>query len=75
MIKDAMPMNEKAAMSSMYLTLAQTGILSPESDRKWIRESLGLPDMEEGAVSPEWELEGTSESEDTMTDEQLPAEM
>ena len=62
-------------MSSMYLTLAQTGILSPESDRKWVRESLGLPDMEEGAVSPEWELEAMQGSEDTMTDEQPRAEM
>ena len=44
-------------MSSMYLTLAQAGMLAPESDRDWIRESLGLPDVEEGVVSPEWQLE------------------
>ena len=75
MIMDAMPIGEKAAMSSMYLTLAQTGILAPESDRKWVRESLGLPDMEEGAVSPEWQLEATQESEDTQTGEEPPAEM
>lgn len=75
MIMDAMPIGEKAAMSSMYLTLAQTGILAPESDRKWVRESLGLPDMEEGAVSPEWQLEGMQENGDTMTDEQPPAGM
>ena len=75
MIMDAMPIGEKAAMSSMYLTLAQTGILSPESDRKWVRESLGLPDMEEGAVSPEWQLEGMSENEDTQTSVDPPAEM
>ena len=75
MIMDAMPIGEKAAMSSMYLTLAQTGILAPESDRKWVRESLGLPDMEEGAVSPEWQLEATQENADTMTGEEPPAEM
>ena len=61
MITDAMPVSEKAAMSSMYLTLAQAGMLSPESDRDWVRESLGLPDIEEGAVSPEWQLESAGD--------------
>ena len=69
MITDAMPVNEKAAMSSMYLTLAQAGMLAPESDREWVRESLGLPDMEEGAVSPEWQLESARDAL-SMSDEQ-----
>ena len=57
MINDETPMSEKLAMSSMLLNLAQAGVIFPDSDREWIRESLGLPDMEEGAVSPEWQLE------------------
>lgn len=57
MITDTMPTSEKLAMSSMLLNLAQAGVIFPESDREWIRESLGLPDVEEGAVSPEWRLE------------------
>ena len=67
MIMDATPMSEKAAMSSMYLTLSQAGMLSPESDREWVRESLGLPDMEEGAASPEWQLETASDANDLPT--------
>ena len=35
----------------------QAGVIFPDSDREWIRESLGLPEAEEGAVSPEWQLE------------------
>ena len=56
MITDTMPTSEKLAMSSMLLNLAQAGVIFPESDREWIRESLGLPDVEEGGVSPEWRL-------------------
>lgn len=57
MVKDETPISEKLAMSSMLLNLAQAGVIFPESDREWIRETLGLPDMEEGAVSPEWQLD------------------
>ena len=75
MITDAMPVSEKAAMSSMSLTLAQAGMLSPEADREWIRESLGLPDIEEGAVSPEWQLETPPSNEDTTNAAPLPEGM
>lgn len=57
-ITDTMPMSEKLTMSTMLMNLSQFGVIAPESDQKWIRETLGLPDMEEGAVSPEWQLEG-----------------
>ena len=56
MITDAIPTSEKLAMSSMLLNLAQAGVIAPDSDREWIREMLGLPEVEEGAVSPEWQL-------------------
>ena len=64
MITDTMPTSEKLAMSSMLLNLAQAGVIFPESDREWIRESLGLPDVEEGAVSPEWRLENVLNGQD-----------
>lgn len=56
MITDAIPTGEKLSMSTMLLNLAQAGVIAPESDREWIREMLGLPEVEEGAVSPEWQL-------------------
>ena len=56
LVNDTMPVSEKAAMSSVFLNLAGAGIIEPSSDRVWIRESLGLPDVEEGAVFPEWQL-------------------
>ena len=57
LITDTMPVSEKVAMSTMLMNLAQVGVIAPESDRDWIRDYLGLPDLEEGAVNPEWELE------------------
>lgn len=59
MINDDMPAGEKLTLSSMMLNLAQAGVIDPESDRDWMRELLGLPDVEKGAVTPKWELEQT----------------
>lgn len=80
MVADTMPLSEKAAMSGMLLNLAQFGVIAPEADRDWIRESLGLPDLEEGAVTPEWQmLQGAQENEQggagTSTRETLPEEI
>ncbi len=63
-ITDTMPMSEKLSLSTMLMNLSQFGVIAPESDQKWIRETLGLPDMEEGAVSPEWQLEGREPERD-----------
>ncbi|MBR1436905.1 MAG: DUF935 family protein [Synergistaceae bacterium] len=57
-INDAMPSSEKLTLSNMLLNLAGAGVLEPMSDREWMREMLGLPDAEEGAVYPEWQLAG-----------------
>ena len=56
LINDSTPTSEKVALSSMFLNLAGAGMIDPSSDRDWIRETLGLPDVEEGAVFPEWQL-------------------
>ncbi len=55
-INDDMPSAEKLTLSNMMLNLANAGVVDPESDRAWIRETLGLPDVEEGAVFPQWQL-------------------
>ena len=47
-INDTMPTSEKLALSSMMLNLAGAGVIDPSSDREWMREMLGLPDIEEG---------------------------
>ena len=75
MINDETPMNEKLAMSNMLLNLAQAGVIFPDSDREWIRESLGLPEMEEGAVSPEWQLENSLNGQESQQTEEQPAGM
>ena len=56
MLTDSMSSAEKVTLSGMLLNLANIGIVDPESDRKWIREMLDLPDVEEGAVFPNWQL-------------------
>ena len=73
MINDAMPTSEKVALSGMMLNLAGAGVIDPASDRAWMREMLGLPDIEEGAVFPEWQLAGQNGEESPMSAE-LPAE-
>ena len=70
LINDAMPSSEKLTLSSMMLNLAGAGVLSPESDREWMREMLGLPDVEEGAVFPEWQL-GVQNGDGSGMPEQL----
>lgn len=57
MINDSIPSDEKKVLSEMMLNLANAGVIDPDSDRKWMREFLGLPDVEEGAVFPKWQLE------------------
>ena len=58
MLTDTMSSAEKLTLSDVMLKLAQFGIIDPESDRKWIRELLKLPDViEEGAAFPKWQLE------------------
>ena len=61
LINDAMPTEEKVALSGMILNLAGAGVVDPSSDREWVREMLGLPEVEEGAVLPEWQLAGQNE--------------
>ena len=56
-INDAVPSDEKKIISEMTLNLANAGVIDPDSDRDWIRQSLGLPDVEKGAVFPRWQLE------------------
>ena len=72
-INDAMPSSEKLTLSSMMLNLAGAGVVEPLSDREWIREMLGLPDVEKGAVSPQWQLAGQN-VQGSITPEQLHAE-
>lgn len=57
LITDSMPLEDKQSMSTMFLNLANAGMLDPESDLGWMREMLGLPEAEEGAVMPRWQLE------------------
>ena len=57
MINDVVPSDEKKIISEMTLNLANAGVIDPASDRQWIRQSLGLPDVEKGAVFPKWQLE------------------
>ena len=66
LINDAMPTSEKVALSGMMLNLAGAGVIDPSSDREWMREMLGLPDVEEGAVFPEWQLAGQNAGESEM---------
>ena len=73
MVNDETPMSEKLAMSSMLLNLAQAGVIFPDSDREWIRELLGLPEMEEGAVSPEWQLEHRLNGQELQQPAEQPA--
>ncbi len=56
-INDDMPVEEKGAITSVLLNLAGMGVIDPASDRSWIREMLGLPDIDKDAVIPEWQLE------------------
>jgi len=63
MITDTMSSGEKQVLSQVMLTLAQIGIIDPESDRGWIRELLKLPDIEEGSVFPKWQLEKQNDKE------------
>ena len=56
-INDSMPTDEKKVISDMLLNLANAGIIDSESDRAWARDILGLPEAEEGAVFPKWQLE------------------
>ena len=73
LINDAMPTSEKLTLSSMMLNLAGAGVIDPSSDREWMREMLGLPDVEEGAVFPEWQLSGQAADDSGMRG-QLPEE-
>ena len=49
-VKDDIPVEEKKTLSEMLMNLTNAGAIDPESDRAWMREVLGLPDVEEGAV-------------------------
>lgn len=63
LITDTMSSSEKQVLSQVMLTLAQIGVIDPESDRGWIRELLKLPDIEEGSVFPKWQLEKQEQEE------------
>lgn len=56
-VTDSISAEEKKTLSEMLLNLANAGVIDPDSDREWMREALGLPEPEEGAVFPKWELE------------------
>ena len=73
MINDEVTSAEKLTLSNMLLNLSNAGIISPETDRDWIRDMLGLPEAEEGAVFPEWQLENRRGS-DTENSENKPDE-
>ena len=60
-ITDDIPTEEKKIISDMLLNLANAGVLDPESDRGWMREMLSLPEPEEGAVFPAWQMEQRNE--------------
>ena len=62
-VNDAIPSEEKKVISEMLLNLATAGVVDPESDRGWMRETLGLPELEEGAVLPRWQLEREPQGE------------
>ncbi len=63
-INDSTPSDEKKVISEMLLNLANAGVIDPEGDNAWIREILGLPEMEKGAVTPRWQLEHERETQD-----------
>ena len=63
-INDTTPINEKVSLSSMFMNLAQVGMLDIESDRNLVREMLGLPELDEGAITPRWELEQATPQRD-----------
>ena len=56
-IADEVGTEDKRLMTAMLADLAGIGAIDPETDRAWIRETLGLPDVEEGAAFPQWSLE------------------
>ena len=62
-INDDIPSEEKKTISEMLLNLTNAGVVDPESDRAWMREILGLPELEEGAVTPQWILEREREAQ------------
>jgi len=65
LITDTMSSSEKQVLSQVMLTLAQIGVIDPEGDRAWIRELLKLPDVEEGAVFPRWQLDKDKGSDES----------
>ncbi|MBQ7264454.1 MAG: hypothetical protein IJR14_12155, partial [Synergistaceae bacterium] len=62
-IADEVGTEDKRLMTAMLADLAGIGAIDPETDRAWIRETLGLPDAEEGAAFPQWSLERGEERE------------
>ena len=62
MLNDKMTSAEKVTLSGVFANLANIGVVDPGSDRKWIREMLDLPDAEEGAVFPRWQLENQKDA-------------
>ena len=67
---DDIPTAEKKTMSDILVNLANVGVVDPESDRGWMREMLALPEVEEGAVFPQWQLEKGQGAEDEDEDEE-----
>lgn len=56
-VNGAVPMEEKQAISTMLMNLANTGMIDADGDRKWIREMLDLPEPEEEGIYARWQLE------------------
>lgn len=65
-ITDSIPAEERKTLSEMLLNMANAGAVDPDSDREWMREVLGLPEPEEGAVFPKWELERKPKGQELM---------
>ena len=63
-INDTTPISEKVSLSSMFMNLAQVGMIDIESDRNLVREMLGLPELDEGAMTPRWDLEQEAQQRD-----------
>ncbi|MBQ9565331.1 MAG: hypothetical protein IJU98_07060, partial [Synergistaceae bacterium] len=73
-VNDDIPSDEKKVISEMLLNLANAGVIDPEGDQAWIRETLGLPEMEKGAVTPRWQLEQEREPQDSGLSSDKPDE-
>ncbi len=62
-LNDTVSTAEKMTLSSIILNIANIGAIDPESDRAWIRETLGLPEVDKNAAFPSWQLENQKDED------------